>query len=108
MSAPKLLVVGFASAAVNPKNLPLGISAGVTIAQAGSVDAGLATVAVFSVVASAVVLVAVVAVVVLGERTRQPLDELKDWLLVNGATIMVVVFTLLGAKMLGSGLALTG
>lgn len=56
---------------------------------------------------SSVVIAAVVAVFVLGDRTRQPLDELKTWLLANSATIMFVVFTLLAAKMLGSGLALT-
>lgn len=108
MSPPKVLGVGFASAAANPKNLPLAISAGVAIAQAGADSGdGLAAVALFAVVASSVVLVAVLAVLVLGERTRQPLDELKAWLLANGATIMVVIFTLLAAKMLGSGLAVT-
>jgi len=56
---------------------------------------------------SSVVLVAVAAVLVLGDRTRQPLDELKTWLLANSSTIMMVIFILLAAKMIGSGLALT-
>ena len=108
----KVLGVGFASAVANPKNLPLGISAGIVIAGAGAGAGatpaqGLGAVVVFSVVASSAVLVAVLAVLILGERTREPLEALKDWLLVNASTIMVVIFTLLAAKMLGSGLALT-
>lgn len=103
----KLLGVGFGSATANPKNLPLCISAGVAIAQNGAGGGEFTTVVVFSVAASSVVLAAVAAVLLLGERTRGPLDELKAWLLANGATIMVVVFALLSAKMLGSGLAIT-
>jgi threonine/homoserine/homoserine lactone efflux protein len=108
MTPLKVLGVGFASAAANPKNLPLAISAGIAIAQAGATSGeGLAAVILFSVASSCVVLAAVLAVLLLGERTRQPLDELKTWLLANSSTIMFVIFTLLAAKMLGSGLALT-
>ncbi|MBK6857180.1 MAG: GAP family protein [Microthrixaceae bacterium] len=101
----KVLGVGFVSAALNPKNLPLGISAGVTIAQA-SPSTGIVTVAAFAVVGSAAVLAAVASVLVLGERTREPLEQLKTWLLTNSATIMMIIFILLAAKMIGSGLAL--
>ena len=102
----KVLGVGFVSAALNPKNLPLGISAGVTLAQS-SPSVGISSVVSFAVAGSSVVLVAVAAVLVLGDRTRQPLDELKTWLLANSSTIMMVIFILLAAKMIGSGLALT-
>ena len=67
---------------------------------------GLLAVALFSLAASATVLVPVVAVLALGDRTRGPLDELRVWLLANNSTIMMVLFAILGAKMLGSGLAL--
>jgi hypothetical protein len=46
------------------------------------------------------------AVLLLGDRTREPLDDLKTWLLANNATIMMILFSVLAAKMLGSGLAL--
>lgn len=108
MAPLKVLGVGFVSAAANPKNLPLAISAGIAIAQAGATSGeGFAAVILFSVASSCVVLAAVLAVLLLGERTRRPLDELKTWLLANSSTIMFVIFTLLAAKMLGSGLALT-
>jgi hypothetical protein len=67
----------------------------------------LAAIVLFSITASATVLVPVIAVLALGDRTTEPLTDLKTWLLANNATIMIVLFAVLGAKMLGSGLALT-
>ncbi len=108
MSALKSLGLGFAAAAANPKNLPLAISAGVSIAQAGATGGqGVAAAVLFGITASLTVLVPVIAVLVLGDRTREPLDAFKVWLLGNNSAIMMVLFIVLGAKMLGSGLALT-
>lgn len=107
MGPAKVLGLGFVAAAANPKNLPLAISGGLGIAQSGATaSSGLAAVVLFSLTASATVLVPVVAVLALGERTTEPLTDLKTWLLANNATIMLLLFTVLGAKMLGSGLAL--
>jgi threonine/homoserine/homoserine lactone efflux protein len=107
MPVGKVFGLAFAAAAANPKNLPLAISGGLTIAQAGvSAGQGLTAVVIFGLVSSATVLLPVLAVLLLGDRTRQPLDDLKTWLLVNNSTIMIVLFTVLAAKMLGSGLAL--
>jgi hypothetical protein len=107
MAAIKVFALAFGAAAVNFKNLPLAISSGVTIASAGLSSAeGLTTLVIFGVVASLTIIVPVAAVLVLGERTRPPLDALKDWLLANNSTIMLVLFVVLAAKMLGSGLAL--
>ena len=106
-SAPKTFGIGLMAAAANPKNLPLTISAGLAIAQAGASGGGLVAACVlFSLAASAVVLTLVAAVLILGDRTREPLDALKRWLIANNATIMIVLFTVLGAVMLGSGLSL--
>ena len=108
MGPAKVLGLGFMAAAANPKNLPLAISGGLAIAQAGaSTSGGLAAIVLFSITASATVLVPVIAVLALGDRTTEPLTDLKTWLLANNATIMMVLFTVLGVKMLGTGLALT-
>jgi hypothetical protein len=105
LSPLKALGFGVVAAAANPKNLPLTISAGVSISLAGAAGRGLVGASVvFAIVASAVVLWLVVMVLVLGERTREPLDALKLWLLANNSTIMMVLFAVLGAVMLGSGL----
>ena len=107
MGPIKVVGLGFVAAAMNPKNLPLGISAGVAISEAGaSTSQGLAAIVLFSITASATVLIPVVAVLVLGDRTTEPLTDLKTWLVANNATIMIILLTVLGAKMLGSGLAL--
>jgi hypothetical protein len=107
MSLPAAFGVGALFAVVNPKNLPLEISAAGRIAQAGLSGAeSAALVILFALLASATVLVPVVAYLVLGERARSPLAATKDWLLANNATIMTVLFLVLGAKVLGQGLAL--
>lgn len=106
MGPLKVLGVGFGSAAANPKNIPLGASAGVAMAQASAGTGGLATVLGFAFAASSTVIVAVLSVLVLGDRTREPLNDLKTWLLQNASLIMVIIFILLAAKMIGSGLAL--
>lgn len=96
-----------AVAVVNPKNLPLAISAGVHLSSAG-VDGGSGVTAaiVLGVIASASVLVPVVVVLVAGDLSHDALDRTKTWLLTNNATIMFVLFTVLGAKMFGAGLGL--
>lgn len=105
LSAPRALGLGVVAAAANPKNLPLTISAGVSIALAGAAGQELLGASVvFAIVASAVVLWLVAMVLVLGDRTRGPLGVLKTWLLANNATIMMVLFAVLGAVMLSSGL----
>jgi len=108
MAPTKVLGLGFVTAAANPKNLPLAISAGVSIAEAGATAyEGWTAVLLFSVTASATVMIPVLAVLALGERTRPPLNELRLWLLANNSTIMMILFAILGASMLSSGLALT-
>ena len=108
MPTGKVFGLAFVAAAANPKNLPLAISGGLAIAQSGvSTGEGLTAVVIFGLIASSTVLIPVGAVLLLGDRTRQPLDDLKTWLLANNSTIMIVLFTVLAAKMLGSGLDLT-
>ena len=64
---------------VNPKNLLLSVAAGVAIAQTG-IDTGEQVVAyaVFAVIATIGVGTPVVLSIVLGERARELLDELKE------------------------------
>ena len=107
MPAGKVFALAFAAAAANPKNLPLAISSGLALAQTGiATGQGIVGIVIFSLVASCTVLIPVAAVLIFGERTRHVLDGLKSWLLVNNSTVMFVLFTVLAAKMLGSGLAL--
>ncbi len=42
---------------------------------------------------------------VMGDRARPILDDLKLWLAHNNAAIMAVLFLVIGAKILGQGIA---
>lgn len=93
--------------AVNPKNLLLVVSGGATIAAAAPADTSAVWVAalVFAVVASAGVVTPVVIYFVMGDRASRILDELKGWMIQNNAVIMAVLLLVIGAKLLGDGIA---
>jgi hypothetical protein len=105
-SAAKAFGFGAVFAGANPKNLGLTLAAGTTIAASG-ITAGqqLVVGAVYVVLASLTVAVPVVAYLVAPDRVSPALDRAKVWLVANNATVMVVLFLVLGAKVLGDGLA---
>ena len=41
----------------------------------------------------------------MGERSREPLDDLKDWLGQNNAVIMAVLLIVIGSKLIGDGIS---
>jgi len=95
---PKAAGLAVLLGAVNPKNLLLVVSGGDTNAQ---VVASI----VFALVASVGVATPVVIYLTMGDRAAAMLDELKAWMTHNNAVIMAVLLLVLGAKMLGDGIA---
>ncbi|MFE6235887.1 GAP family protein [Cellulosimicrobium sp. NPDC057862] len=93
--------------AVNPKNLLLVVSGGAAIASAAPDDTNAQVVAavVFALVASLGVAAPVFIYLFMGDRAASMLDELKAWMIHNNAVIMAVLLLVLGAKMLGDGIA---
>jgi threonine/homoserine/homoserine lactone efflux protein len=92
--------------AVNPKNLLLVVSGAAAIAAATSqTGEQLGALAVFVVVASVGVAAPVVIYLAMGARAATLLDELKTWMIQNNAVIMAVLLLVLGAKMVGDGIA---
>lgn len=91
---------------VNPKNLLLVVSGATSIAAA-TPDAGSRAVAlaVFVVVASLGVAAPLVVYLATGPRAAALLDDLKTWMVRNNAAIMAVLLLVIGAKMLGDGIA---
>ena len=73
-------------------------------------DAGTAAaVAVFVAIGPATIVGAVVAHALAPERSAGPLESVKRLMLDNGAVILMVILLVLGAKLLGDGIAdLTG
>ncbi|MFJ6095217.1 GAP family protein [Williamsia muralis] len=105
MTAVKAVAIGFALAAINPKNLLMCAAAGVTIG-AGSLSGGgvIVAVAVFSVLAAVTVVVPVLAYQVAAARLRGPLAGLKQWLEDNNTTVMSVLILVIGVVLVGKGL----
>ncbi|WP_435737888.1 GAP family protein [Cellulosimicrobium sp. PMB13] len=93
--------------AVNPKNLLLAVSGGAAIGSAAGGDTTVSIVAavVFAVVASLGVATPVVIYASMGTRAAALLDGLKAWLIHNNAVVMAVLLLVIGAKMIGDGIA---
>ncbi|MGY1553029.1 GAP family protein [Microbacterium sp. A588] len=99
------LGLGFALAAVNPKNLLVAGAAGTVIGRAG-VDLGSSMIAIacFIVVAALSVAAPVLITIITPDKAAQVLARVRTWLAANNATIMTVVFIVLGSQVLGKGI----
>ena len=105
-SAPKSLLLGAALSGVNPKNLALTLAAAASIAQAGLDGGGTAVaIAVFVVIGSLTVAGPVLFFVAAPRRAAGPLAAIKDFMAAHNAVIMMVVLLVLGAKLIGNGIA---
>lgn len=102
----KSLGLGLALSAANPKNLALTLAASASIAQA-DLTAGedVIAVAVFVVLGSLTVAGSVLYYLVDTEGAAGPLASIKAFMSTHNAVIMMVVLLLLGAKLIGTGLA---
>jgi threonine/homoserine/homoserine lactone efflux protein len=105
-TGPKSFGMGFLLSAANPKNLGLTIAAMATVTSAGlSTGEEIGTLAVFVVIASLTVGAPVVLNLILGPKAQPTLTSMRDWLSANNNVVMMVVFVVLGAKLLGDGIA---
>jgi threonine/homoserine/homoserine lactone efflux protein len=102
----KSFVLGAALSGVNPKNLALTLAASASIAQAG-LDTGetAIAIAIFVVIGSLTVAGPVLFFVLASERAAKPLASIKDFMSAHNAVIMMVLLLVLGAKLLGDGIA---
>lgn len=107
-SAPpsRAALLGAALSAANPKNLALTLAAAATIADSG-LDSGDEAVAVaaFVVIGSLTVVGAVLFRLVAGARADRPLEAVRGFMSEHNAAIMIAVLLVIGAKLLGDGIA---
>ncbi len=97
--------LGIVLSAVNPKNLPLLITAAGTIGQANLTGGeSAATFVVFIVLACLGMLVPIGIFLAAGEKGVGILDSTRTWLVANNATIMAILFLVLGFSIFGKGL----
>ena len=104
---PRAALLGAALSGANPKNLALTLAAAASIAEAG-LDPGdtAIAVAVFIALGSVTVAGSVLFYLIDADRAARPLAAIKQFMSDNNAVIMMVVLLLLGAKLLGDGLAI--
>lgn len=102
----KALGAGVALSLLNPKNLLLAVAGATVIAQADLTtgqEAG--ALAVFVAIATIGVATPVVLFFAMGDRSRQMLDEMKEWLAHNNAAIMAVLLLIIGVKLIGDAIS---
>jgi threonine/homoserine/homoserine lactone efflux protein len=101
----KSLVMGLALSAANPKNLVLTAAGAAAISQAGlSTGDEAIAVAVFVLIGSITVAGSVAFFLVASDKAARPLASMKDFMAAHSNVIMMVLFLVLGAKILGDGL----
>jgi threonine/homoserine/homoserine lactone efflux protein len=106
MPPAKAFLLGLFLSAVVPKNLLLALSAGVILGEAArSVGQMAVVILIFTAIATSTVAAPVVAHLVAPARVSGPLEQLREWLVDNNVTIMVVVLLVIGAVMIGNGIA---
>lgn len=97
--------MGLAVTAIDPASLSVGVLVGLDIAAARLPVATGVLVAVAFVLASTVTVTGpLLAYLVGGEGARRRLADLKGWLLANEKTVMMVLFLMIGAILIGRGI----
>lgn len=104
------LGAGVLLSALNPKNLILTLAAAASIAQVPGITTGeeAVAIAVFVAIASVTTVGAVVLYFVGGTRATKVLADVKAYMSVHNAAIMMVILLLIGAKLIGDGLGVVG
>jgi threonine/homoserine/homoserine lactone efflux protein len=105
-SPPKAAGAGAVLAGANPKNLLLAVAAAAAIAQTG-IPGGEQAIAyaIFAIVGTIGVGAPVVIYFAMGDRAGPILDGLKQWMGAHNAVIMSVLCLVIGAKLIGDGIA---
>jgi threonine/homoserine/homoserine lactone efflux protein len=105
MTTLRGLLLAFALAAVNPKNLLLAAAAGVSLGAAGlTAGATAGAIAVFTLIATLSVALPVVAYLVASDRMRGPLQRLRAWLVQNNTAVMAVLLLVIGVVLIRDGI----
>lgn len=107
IAPPTLLGLTALLIAVNAKNTTMIITGALEISVADvSVGEQLVLLAIFSTVACLPAIVITGAYLLFGDRIAPMLERLRDWLQLNSATVMMLLFAILGTQTLGKGITI--
>lgn len=98
-SPVKAFGIGFLLATVNLKNTPVGIAVGTTLSHL-SKEGQFTGFVVYLVSASCTILLPTLAFLIFGKSLQGTLTGLKTWLINNNATIMFVLFLVIGIMLI--------
>jgi threonine/homoserine/homoserine lactone efflux protein len=105
-SPVKAAGAGVVLSALNPKNLVLAVAGAAAIAQTGSSTSHqVLAYGVFVLIATAGVGAPVLIYFAMGDRSRELLDRLKNWMARNSALIMAVLLLIIGVNLIGDGIS---
>jgi threonine/homoserine/homoserine lactone efflux protein len=108
-SPGKAFTLGLLVAGVNPKNFLLSAGAGAALAQVEpTTSEAIVAWVVFILVGSVTIAGPVIYYLVGGEKARATLDTMKQWLAVNNAAVMTVLFLFFGVKLIADALPALG
>jgi threonine/homoserine/homoserine lactone efflux protein len=97
--------LGFALSAVNPKNLLMILGTGVAIGSAKlPVGQTIVVIAIFTIIAASTVAAPVLVYRLERARAQEWLTSMKTWLTANNATVMMTLFAVIGAVLIGKGI----
>lgn len=100
-SPVKSFSIGFLLATLNFKNTPVGIAVGSTISKiANSPQQSVEALIIYLLLASCTITIPVIGFLLLGRSLNGVLSSIKSWLINNNATIMFVLFLIIGAMLL--------
>lgn len=95
----KALVIGLALSTINFKNTPLGIAVGSSLSRFNEPNQIIGF-AGYLIIASSTIIIPTIGFLLLGNKLQASLENLKNWLVSNNATIMFVLFLILGVSLL--------
>jgi hypothetical protein len=102
----KALGLALLLSAVNPKNLALTMAAALSIAQANLSDFySLVFLGIFVVIGSITIAIPDLIYLIRRDKAAKTLNEMKAWLMHNNATVMFVLFIILGVDLVGRSIA---
>lgn len=105
MTAARALLLGFALSGLNPKNLLMGVAAGVAIGFGGlSVGESAVAIGIFTIIAASTVAGPVIAYLAAADRMAPRLETLRHWLVHNNTTVMAVLLLVIGVVVIGKGI----
>ena len=106
-SSGKAFGMGVILSAANPKNLGLAIAATASIGSSGlDTSEEIIVLVIFVLLASITIIAPVAIYLTMGPKANAPLTSMKVWLIDNNNTVMMVLFVVLGAKLLGDGVSI--